>query len=163
MTVQDVWRTKSDDQVLAASQRLDEYSGVAQAAIIGELERRRKVGLLQPLVVEDVLVRDSGEVDETSAHRLLRRVWAGEVSLPVTFWLWGVVGRMVAAVALLFALRQPALMLLAVLLNLAYYILIVIAIWRSAGRYTGPRIWSDLARLGLVLGVLQGIGRLLLL
>ena len=32
-----------------------------------------------------------------------------------------------------------------------YNISIVVAVWRSAARYPGPKSWADLARLGVVI------------
>jgi hypothetical protein len=36
---------------------------------------------------------------------------------------------------------------------LVYYAFIMVAIWRSAGRYQGRRIWMTLARVSVILGV----------
>jgi hypothetical protein len=40
-------------------------------------------------------------------------------------------------------------------LSLTWFRLIFRAIWRSAGRYRGPKIWGALARLGVLAGALR--------
>jgi hypothetical protein len=93
---------------------------------------------------------------------MLTDLWRGQLSLAVTFWLFGVAA--LASLEALFVylgLAHPtgtlgvraALTLLA--LNAAtavYWIFVSVAIWRSAGAYEGPQLWSLLAR-GLVIGV----------
>ncbi len=37
------------------------------------------------------------------------------------------------------------------ILPIPFNILIIVAVWRSAGRYTGPQKWADMARFGTVL------------
>lgn len=38
-------------------------------------------------------------------------------------------------------------------LPLPYNILVLVAVWRSAGRYQGPKKWADLARLTIVVWI----------
>ena len=38
---------------------------------------------------------------------------------------------------------------------LAYTVFVSVAIWRSAGRYEGPAIWAVLARIMVVIGLIQ--------
>jgi hypothetical protein len=93
---------------------------------------------------------------------MMADLWRGQLPLAVTFWLFGVAA--LAALEGLFVylgIAHPtgtigvrtALTFLA--LNAAtavYWIFVSVAIWRSAGAYEGPQLWSLLAR-GLVLVV----------
>ncbi|WP_316979051.1 hypothetical protein [Shumkonia mesophila] len=88
----------------------------------------------------------------------VRALWLGEVPLRVVFW-WHamVVGTLFNVLAtLLFVVVQSlgasdAVSLAALLLPVPYNVFIAIAVWRSAGRYTGPPLWAHLARLAVSL------------
>lgn len=92
---------------------------------------------------------------------LLRRLWRGEVSLAQAFWEYAIayglllnLATSVAAFAL-FAAKAPALYGAAFfLLPVPYNLLVLVAVWRSAGRYRGPRHWADLARIAVLFWVL---------
>src|SRR5450631_3912913 len=100
------------------------------------------------------------------------RHWRGELSLPRSYWLDGVlmfgVGvnilLIVVEVTSIVLLRSSPPILVAILvgviaLDLAAYVWALVGIWRSAVRYTGARVWSILARVAIVLGVLISISR----
>jgi hypothetical protein len=166
MTVEQIWPHKTDDQLILASKRLDEYTPAAQAVILAELQRR-EIGLHTAREAADPEPETRASSDETAPPRAvwspgwLARLWRGEISLPVTFWLWGVLGnRLVfAAVAPVFeGARNPVVILGAFAGYLAYAALVSVAVWRSARRYTGPRVWRDSARLSVALGILRQIG-----
>ena len=87
------------------------------------------------------------------------RLWRGEIALWVTYWVWGVIGSLLVALAITpmpIGIRFSMRLFLA-LLMLAYYVLIFVAVWRSAGRYPGRRIWAKLARGVLLMGLVQGL------
>jgi hypothetical protein len=93
---------------------------------------------------------------------LLRAIWRGEGRLWVTYWLWGVGGNMAFAIALALSILylQPTLAAAVWLwglygVSLVWFIFVFVAIWRSARRYPGPRIWAILARLGTILGIFR--------
>ena len=87
----------------------------------------------------------------------LKKVWRGEISLPVTYWLWGVVvanillGRMLGFI--IDATQNEFLGLLHTVFAIAVNVLAVIAIWRSAISYKGHPAWALLARLSSVVNV----------
>lgn len=87
----------------------------------------------------------------------LRRLWRGDVALARSFWGLGVGGGLLAV---LFALHvvgptQSILFGLAGLLLLwGWQVLALVAVWRSAGRYRGPRHWPLLARLAMLAALL---------
>ncbi|HLI65928.1 MAG TPA: hypothetical protein VKU90_06150 [Caulobacteraceae bacterium] len=102
------------------------------------------------------------------------RHWRGELSLPRSYWIDGVlifglginilfIVATICAVVLLHG--SPALMTAALLTALAVQVLVyiwaVVGVWRSAGRYAGPKVWSILARVVVVLGVFISIGHLM--
>jgi len=93
---------------------------------------------------------------------LIARVWRGEEGLARTFWGWGfAVNVALKGVSmLLFSHRAAAAMLAFLVFMLAYQVFISVAIWRSADRYDGYRGWAFLARLVVVLGVLQTVASL---
>ena len=83
----------------------------------------------------------------------VRRLWAGELPLATTFWtcaiLWGTALNVVATVAALALLAAHAPAVLAVVLGalpIPFNFLVLVAVWRSARAYQGPRLWADLAR-----------------
>ena len=62
-----------------------------------ELERRRESGLMSEPLSEEAAAETGDPTGETSGGDLngVRRLWRGYVSLPMTYWLWGVVGSFV--------------------------------------------------------------------
>ena len=89
----------------------------------------------------------------------LQTVWRGEESLARTYWIYGVVvnGLIIGVVGMLIVaqLESPPLALLYILFALASSVFIIVAVWRSAGRYTGPKVWAILARVVCVLAALR--------
>jgi hypothetical protein len=85
----------------------------------------------------------------------LGSIWRGEEPLATTYWLYGVVvyGLMIGVVGTVLAvgIGSPPLFLVYLLLRFAATIFIIVAIWRSAGNYTGQKIWAILARVICIL------------
>ena len=80
----------------------------------------------------------------------------GELSLPHSYWLVGVVysigiGIVSAAFLLLFSLPDKSLSVLI----LPWIIFIAIGIWRSSDNYKGPKFWAILAKIAVVISVVQ--------
>ena len=96
---------------------------------------------------------------------LLRRLWAGEVSLGRVFWSYaiglGSLLSVLATLAAMAALTVDGAELIGLglyVLPIPYNVLMVVAVWRSADAYPGPRLWADLARpVVLVWAVLASI------
>jgi hypothetical protein len=90
---------------------------------------------------------------------LLQSLWYGEVPLWRTYWIYGVVftqlvfGLGGALLVVLVGSRLVAVVYLACLAVAIVFILV--SIWRSAGNYTGPRIWALLARIACIFGSLS--------
>lgn len=88
----------------------------------------------------------------------IEALWLGRVPLDIAFWRFAVLYGLIlnaATSALFMALLVSeagnALLTAAFILPIPYNILIVVAVWRSAGRYEGPRKWVDWARFATVL------------
>jgi hypothetical protein len=85
----------------------------------------------------------------------IRRAWNGDIPLPRIFWLYGAIGFVAINSVRYFAfdrlvmggfIRLAFPRLLWSFAVSAYWTLISIAVWRSAGHYTGAKIWAILAR-----------------
>ena len=89
---------------------------------------------------------------------LVKRLWAGDVPLRQTFWDFAVIYGLIVNLithSVFFALliNDASLVLvgLAFALPIPYNVLVVVAVWRSAGRYQCPKKWAELARIGTVI------------
>jgi len=107
-------------------------------------------------------------VTAASSGSYFARHWRGELSLPRSYCVNGVVIGLVTRIVfsgLLTGLAvasssMPAFVLLfavAVLANIAIVVWIIVGIWRSAGRYAGPKYWAILARVAVVIAVIGGV------
>jgi hypothetical protein len=85
---------------------------------------------------------------------LVRALWAGEVPLVRAYWeygmLYGLLVNFFATIGLfaLLTTETPAMVAAGLGLGLPaiYNFFILVAVWRSAERYQGRRLWADLAR-----------------
>ncbi len=99
-----------------------------------------------------------------SRHRTIKLVkclWAGELLLRQGFWQfavgYGLLINLVTSLAFLALLINDAniaLVALAFALPIPYNFVMVVAVWRSADRYRGPKTWAELARVGTVIWML---------
>lgn len=89
----------------------------------------------------------------------LQALWDGQVPLWRAYWIYGVVVN-----GLLFGIAGTLLVLMIglrplMIAHLAFVFVAtafnLVAVWRSAGNYTGPRVWAILARIACVLGTLS--------
>lgn len=164
MTANEIWRAKADEDVVRAAQQLDDYTEAGQQIILAELTRRgltaRGGGSDTPPL--------SGETDGAStinsalqSHNVVSRFWHGGVSLPITYWIWGVVGtRLVSGLANL-AMNTTGgswiVGLAGFACYLAYFFFFSVGLWRSSAAYRGRRIWADLSRVSLALGIILSL------
>ncbi|MDH3292398.1 MAG: hypothetical protein OEO20_14035 [Gemmatimonadota bacterium] len=101
---------------------------------------------LRPHTVSPV----TGVAPSTGAAAYFIHLWAGEIPLVNTFWLRGVSMNIVLLLTHLLTAGTALLIVYA-----AYWCALSVPIWRSSARYRGPRIWSFLARVSVVLGLLR--------
>ena len=94
--------------------------------------------------------------------RRLSTLWRGHLPLEVAFWTWAVIGGLAVNMltsALFFVLimqGQPlAAVVIGYVLSVPYNIVAMVGVWRSAGRYSGPDHWANLARLVTTAGMVM--------
>jgi len=87
----------------------------------------------------------------------VRRLWSGDLPLNKAFWnyaiFWGLLLNLVTHgvfLALLLNDANSLLLALSFALPIPYNVLVIVAVWRSAGRYSGSKKWADLARVATV-------------
>ncbi len=116
---------------------------------------------------------DESTVQTRSGNYIMRH-WHGELSLPRSYWLngvllWGLLvnmGGLVALTVLVFAVGNKSAPLTwsalgaYLAIEITVYLWALVGIWRSAGRYTGPAIWKVLARVAICLGVIVSIANM---
>jgi len=105
MTSEEIWQRKSDEELLEASTRLDEYTVEGQRVILAELQHRRQTGRMDDVILPGVEGTDAatgGTPADVPSERgnLLVRLWRGQIPLATTYWGYGVVGHIVCAVLL---------------------------------------------------------------
>jgi hypothetical protein len=85
-------------------------------------------------------------------------LWRGNYTLVKTYWLFGLLGSigLGLTVAIAAQITKSPLILLSGLASLGVWqVFISVAIWRSAVKYGGAKIWSVLARVAIFTGFLQ--------
>jgi hypothetical protein len=89
--------------------------------------------------------------------RLFTALWRGDVPLWKTFWEYAVVyGFFVNAVAtigslMLFSADEPLWGMIVHFLPTPYNVLMLVAVWRAAGKYAGRAEWATAARIAAVI------------
>lgn len=84
--------------------------------------------------------------------RELTKLWRGEESLASTYWIFGMVGTGIFKGVLYLTQGLVAVNIAILALAIIYAAFVYVAIWRSAIHYQGPRLWSVLARVMVVIG-----------
>ncbi|MGE0392025.1 MAG: hypothetical protein AB7I25_05040 [Vicinamibacterales bacterium] len=175
MTPEQIWRGKRDGELVDAAGRLHDYFEEGQWAILSEMARRglrMPDGELprvpeRPVAAAPAAAEPSGEGPQAPAAArpvaprppfwppgvVIPALWRGEFSLPITYWGFAQLGGLVLAVPQL-GLRVLKLNAVADVLDgvaLAYSVVVIVGIWRSAARYGGHPFWAHLARAATVL------------
>jgi hypothetical protein len=99
----------------------------------------------------------SGEAIDPTIGRVAN-LFEGNYGLPKTYWVYGALSGLVLGLLLGVAIavtQSPFVALLCLLLLWVYQAFITIAIWNAAKKYPGSKVWSVLARVGTVIGILQ--------
>jgi len=178
VTPEQVWRGRPDSALLDAAGRLDDYFEEGQWEILSEMARRglrmpngelpqipdRPESSAAPSAASSAAPVDDETVpaapDQAATRppfwppgQAMSALWRGEFSLPVTYWGFAQLGGLVLAVPQL-GLRVMKLDEVADVIDgiaLVYSVIVIVGIWRSAARYTGHRLWADLARAATVI------------
>lgn len=96
----------------------------------------------------------------------VKQICQGDAGLAVTYWGYGVVGSVLLGIPLAFVTPGSVLAIFAAFSCIGYALLVNFGVWRAAGKYQGPKIWSFLARAAIVLAlafVVIGIGAAILI
>ena len=163
VALEDVWRRKTDEEVAAAARQIDDYTAEGRRVILGELERRQALGVLDVPLAETGSSGSEEAMDPAGAVGVIRRAWLGYVSLPITYWALGMGGGLLVVIARAVVTTHAGAVwaLPWELFGLAYYVFTSIAVWRSANRYRGRRIWAQLAQVAVAASAARTIVRLL--
>lgn len=104
---------------------------------------------------------EPGAIAAKRSGTYFARHWRGELSLPQSFWVNGLIigfGWMVAFQPLVDLFIIAAWwFFIAWIADAATIVWQFVGIWRSARNYRGPRVWSILARIFAVLSVFFGL------
>ena len=98
----------------------------------------------------------------------LKMLWRGEIPLGRTYWVFGVLFLGLLTIPSYFTVPiisgsanlEPSASIVFgrmayAIFVFAYTVFVSVAIWRSAGRYEGRPIWAILARVMVVIGLIQ--------
>lgn len=77
-TAEDIWRRKTDDEVAAAAERLDEYTDEGKQIVLAELERRRETIARGPSLQEHASAEAEARLEAARA-----RVQLGALSVAI--------------------------------------------------------------------------------
>jgi hypothetical protein len=89
------------------------------------------------------------------------RLWRGEIGLARTFWLWTLVIGIftflvqVAGILIGSAIEARLPIVIAQAFGICVSIFTLVAVWRSAGNYLGPKLWRFLARFTVIMQVIS--------
>src|SRR5262245_44809642 len=97
MDAAEIWRQKTDDELLVAGGRLDDYLADGQQIIRAEIARR---GLTLDAPPTDVEPDQAPAAPAPIDGNPLLKLWLGGYSLPMSYWAFGWLGRMAWALIL---------------------------------------------------------------
>ena len=80
---------------------------------------------------------------------IIGQIWTGRAGLARTYWLYGVAASFVWGIALSMVTPGSPVAMAAVSALLAYFVIVNVGIWRSAGQYEGPKVWAVLAKMAV--------------
>jgi len=83
----------------------------------------------------------------------------GGLGLAKTYWIFGFIGSFIIKMIMTAMIMNGASVAFIILLGLGYSIPVWIAIWNSATQYKGLKLWSILAKIAVVFGVLLNIAQ----
>lgn len=112
------------------------------------------------------------EASEQRINTMIRNLWMGRYSLPVTFWVFGFLGPWIVGLAfgtvgvvMVVWVGEIALLILYAVLGLAgigYYVVWIKGCWRAATDYPGSAAWSVLAKTWVSFSVIANLAAIIL-
>lgn len=135
----------------------DGYADTAFYNLIeAEAARRGLSGPARPPPPESV------EAPPPASGPFLERLWRGDVPLAETYWAWGVGCNILLNILVLVVAGIDTMIAYFLVWPAAGYSwFMFVAIWRSAGRYSGPLAWAVLARISVGLGIASTVWAIL--
>lgn len=87
----------------------------------------------------------------------IKKLWRGEYSLPITYWVFGVLGNIFLGPPLNFIdpIASPVLFYSLLSLITVYSVIVAVGIWRSATKYHGLLLWKYLAKIVAVISLVS--------
>ena len=98
--------------------------------------------------------------EEVKKSNYFMRLWRGQISLPMTYWVWGVFITFIVTLitGFLFGILTQNQTLTSNILTigmgvivLLYSFFILVSIWRSATNHDGSRLWANIAKVIVVI------------
>ena len=88
----------------------------------------------------------------------LKKFWGGNFSLPVSYWLFGfvysfIIGLVIIFIGIIIGFSEN----MWGILILPWTIFWAVGCWRSADKYKGLMLWHVLAKISIVLSIIQGL------
>ena len=87
-----------------------------------------------------------------------KNFWGGNFSLPVSYWLFGfvysfIIGLVIIFIGMIIGFSEN----MWGILILPWTIFWAVGCWRSADKYKGLMLWHVLAKISIVLSIIQGL------
>ena len=102
-------------------------------------------------------------VTKKASKNFFIKFWNGDLSLPMSYWVVGLVlGTIVGILIgiLVFALGMPEVMINILIIPWAIYV--SVGIWRSSDKYKGPKFWSGLVKVLVIIGIISTVAQIIL-
>lgn len=88
----------------------------------------------------------------------LKKLWNGEYSLPMSYWVFMVIlGNfgIVIAMQVLTAINIIPLLAIGIAVAVAYTVVAVVGTWRAASKYAGWKGWAIIVQVLIALGIIK--------
>ncbi|MCH8080117.1 MAG: hypothetical protein IIA06_10135 [Proteobacteria bacterium] len=153
---------------ITENQLQERYSSLPTDELVDLLKQGNLSEMAEPILIKELSVRglDINKIinvttkretrtDNSKKVNIIIRLWKGDVKLVITFWVfWWLVGFAVLICSILIEL-SIGIPNLSTVLSTIYTIFMMVALWRSASKYTGHLIWRNAAQLWVVLAGLS--------
>ena len=98
---------------------------------------------------------------KSKKENIFVRFWNGKLSLPASYWGMGLLGGLlyggtIGIFTMMLGMSEDAMWGFII----PFQIYTVVGIWRSSDKYKGPKFWSILAKITVVLGVISNLASL---
>jgi len=84
---------------------------------------------------------------------------AGNLGLAKTYWFFGVIGSVIVRFIMTFIIMSGINPIIAIVIGFGYSITVWIAVWNSATKYEGLKLWAILAKVSVVFGILASLAQ----